>query len=71
MARIEPMKDPVWKVRAATLADIMNVPMSPKQVLDEAARWMQWAPWLTVQVLAAGEGKKFYFMDGKWRKPSR
>lgn len=71
MPRIEPMSDKVWMVRASTLADLMNVPMPPDQVLAEAKKWLKWANWLTIQVLAAGEGTKFCFMDGKWRRPPR
>jgi hypothetical protein len=51
-----------------SLAELISEPMTPGKVLKEAKTWLDWANWLTIQVLAYGEGKHFYYKEGLWRK---
>lgn len=57
---------PVWPPRIAALSSLIVCHMTCSEICRAASLQLRWDRELTVQVLAAGEGKVFWVKGDKW-----
>jgi hypothetical protein len=61
---------PIWRERAARLAEVLIAPMTTAAVIERARR-IGWNEEVTREVLAAGDGLELVKVLGLWRSARR
>jgi len=66
----ESSSHPIWPPRIRMLYNIFSQPMTIVQLKELAFTTYKWAPNMVAQVLAAGEGRYFYYVTrtGNWTR---
>jgi hypothetical protein len=62
----EPYDHPVWRERAKQLAQIVQEPLTPKELYAAARKAYQWDSSLISNTLAAADGRLLFFVHSKW-----
>jgi len=65
-ARAEPLEDPIWRERAARLAEAMGAKTYTRIEVDALAKKIGLKDHLVAHVLAAAEGLELVKMNGRW-----
>lgn len=57
----EPLNDPIWKERIEILSKLFDGPMTIEELTIKARPETRWDQSVVKNILAAGEGKNFYY----------